>query len=135
MIGTALRAWGFSVVALVVACAGLATLTAGSSSTSLVRLGVAASVLSVFAATMALLMTRRSERTRLRCLIWGGAVPLAVGIVTSVLAGSAGGFGYGILALLPWLVGLPAAVLLGQWLPALRLPALRRRDVGERFRT
>ena len=127
MIRTALRAWGFSAAALLAACAGLATITASTSSTSLVRLGLAASVLSVFAAAVALLMTNRSERTRLRSLVWGGAVPLAVGIGTALVAGSAGGFGYGILALLPWLVGLPAAVLLGRWLPTLPLPTLRRR--------
>ena len=125
--GTALRAWGFSLLALLVACAGLAALTASSSSTSLVRLAVAASVLSVYAATAALLMTNQSERTRLRCLIWGGAVPLAVGIVTALLAGSAGGFGSGLFALLPWMAGMLAAVLLGPWLPTLRLPTLWRR--------
>ena len=133
--GTALRAWGFSVVALLVACAGLATLTSSSSSTSLVRLAVAASVLSVYAATAALLMTKRSERTRLRCLVWGGTVPLAVGIATALLAGSAGGFGSGLLAVLPWLAGVLAAVLLGPWLPTLRLPALRRRHPAERFQS
>ncbi|HEV2930111.1 MAG TPA: hypothetical protein VGW74_15565 [Propionibacteriaceae bacterium] len=131
VMGTALRAWGFSVVALLVACAGLATLTSSSSSTSLVRLAVAASVLSVYAATAALLMTKRSERTRLRCLVWGGTVPLAVGSATSLLAGSAGGFGSGLLAVLPWLAGVLAAVLLGPWVPTLRLPTLRRRH--ERF--
>ena len=133
--GTALRAWGFSVVALLVACAGLATLTSSSASTSLVRLAVAASVLSVYAAMAALLMTKRSERTRLRCLVWGGTVPLAVGIATALLAGSAGGFGSGLLAVLPWLAGVLAAVLLGPWLPTLRLPALRRRRPAERFQT
>lgn len=133
--GTALRAWGFSVVALLVACAGLATLTSSSSSTSLVRLAVAASVLSVYAATAALLMTKRSERTRLRCLVWGGTVPLAVGSATSLLAGSAGGFGSGLLAVLPWLAGVLAAVLLGPWLPTLRLPALGRRHPAERFQS
>jgi hypothetical protein len=128
--GTALRAWGFSAVALLVACAGLSTLTASSSSTSLVRMGVAASVLSIYSATVALLMTRRSERTRLRCLVWGGAVPFAVGIATGLLAGSAAGLGSGLLALLPWLAGVLAAVLLGPWLPSLRLPKLRRRPSG-----
>jgi hypothetical protein len=131
---TAWRAWGFSAIALLVACAGLAALTASSSSTSLVRLGVAACVLSVFAAAVALIMTRRSERTRFRCLVWGGAIPLAVGIATAVLAGSAGGFGYGLFALLPWLVGVLASVPLGRWLPALWLPTLRRRHPAERFR-
>ena len=131
--GTALRAWGFSLLALLVACAGLAALTASSSSTSLVRLAVAASVLSVYAATAALLMTNQSERTRLRCLIWGGAVPLAVGIVTALLAGSAGGFGSGLFALLPWMAGMLAAVLLGPWLPTLHLPRLRRRQPAEQF--
>jgi hypothetical protein len=130
--GTALRAWGFSLVALVVACAGLATLTASSSSTSLVRLGIAASVLSTYTATMALLMTKRSERTRLRSLVWGGAVPLTVGIGTALLAGSAGGFAAGLLALLPWLAGVLAAALLGPWLPTLRLLSLRRRQPTER---
>jgi hypothetical protein len=133
MMRTALRAWGFSAAALFVACAGLATLTASSSSTSLVRLSFAASVLSIFAATVALLMTHRSERTRLRCLIWGGSVPVGIGIATGLLAGSAGGFASGLLALLPWLAGVPAAVLLGPWLPSLQLPALRRRHPAERW--
>ncbi len=132
---TALRAWGFSLVALLVACAGLASFTASSSSTSLGRLAVAAAVLSVFAAAVALIMTRQSERTRLRCLIWGGAVPLAVGIATALLAGSAGGLVAGLLALLPWLAGVLAAVVLGPWLPTLRLPALRRRDRVERLQS
>lgn len=131
--GTAVRAWGFSLVALLVAGAGLATLTASSSSTSLVRLAVAASVLSVYAATVALLMTNQLERTRLRCLVWGGAVPLAVGIATALLAGSAGGLWSGLLALLPWLAGVLAAVLLGPWLPTLRLPTRRHRQPVERF--
>jgi hypothetical protein len=131
--GTALRAWGFSLVALLVACAGLVSFTASSSSMSLGRLAVAAAVLSVFAATVALIMTKRSERTHFSCLVWGGAVPLAVGIATALLAGSAGGFVAGLLALLPWLAGVVAAVVLGPWLPTLRLPALRRRDRVERL--
>ena len=133
--GTALRAWGFSLVALLVACAGLASFTASSSSTSLGRLAVAAAALSVFTAAVALIMTRQSERTRLRCLIWGGTVPLAVGIATALLAGSAGGLVAGLLALLPWLTGVVAAVVLGPWLPTLRLPALRRRDRVERLQS
>ena len=49
-------------------------------------------------------------------------MPVAIGIATAMLAGSAGGFAPGLLALLPWLAGVAAAVLLGPWLPSLRLP-------------
>ena len=80
MIGIGLRAWGFSLVALLAACAGLAAVSASASSTSTVRLSIAAAVLSVFAALVALLITPRDERTRLRSLLWGGLVPLVVGI-------------------------------------------------------
>ena len=133
MIGIALRAWGFSLVALLAACAGLAAVSASATSTSTVRLSIAAAVLSVFAALVALLITPREERTRLRSLLWGGLVPLVVGVGTGLLAGSAGGFVPGLKALLPWLAGVLAAGVLGPLLPAVRLPLLRRRDAADRF--
>jgi hypothetical protein len=128
-----LRAWGFSLVALLAACAGLAAVSASASSTSTVRLSIAAAVLSVFAALVALLITPRDERTRLRSLVWGGLVPLVVGIGTGLLAGSAGGIATGLLALLPWLAGVLVAGLLGPLLPSVRLPLLQRRDAADGF--
>ena len=133
MIRIGLRAWGFSLVALLAACAGLAAVSASASSTSTVRLSIAAAVLSVFAALVALLITPRDERTRLRSLVWGGLVPLVVGIGTGLLAGSAGGIVTGLLALLPWLAGVLVAGLLGPLLPSVRLPLLQRRYAADRF--
>ena len=133
MIRIALRAWGFSLVALVAACAGLAAVSSGAGGTSAVRLSVAAAVLSIFAALVALLITPRDERTRLRSLLWGGLLPLVVGIVTGLLAGSSGGAVSGLLALLPWLAGVLVAGLAGPMLPSVRLPLLRQRDAADRF--
>jgi MFS family permease len=129
MIRIALRAWGFSLVALLAACAGLAVISSSAASTSMVRLGVAAAVLSGLSAAAGLLVTDREQRTRLRSLLWGGLVPLLVGIGTAVLAGSAGGPVLGLLALLPWLSGVVVAAVLGPVLPWVRLPRLRRREV------
>jgi hypothetical protein len=98
-----------------------------------VRLSVAAAVLSIFAALVALLITPRAERTRLRSLLWGGLLPLVIGILTALLAGASGGAVPGLLALLPWLAGVLVAGLLGPMLPSVRLPLLRRRDAADRF--
>ena len=133
MIRIALRAWGFSLVALLAACAGLAAVSSGAAGTSAVRLSVAATVLSIFAALVALLITPREERTRLRSLLWGGLLPLVVGIATGLLAGASGGTGSGLLALLPWLAGVLLAGLVGPMLPSVRLPLLRQRDAVDRF--
>jgi MFS family permease len=129
----ALRAWGFSLAALLAACAGLASVSSSAASTSMTRLSVAAAVLSVFAAVTALLVTPREERTRLLSLLWGGLVPLLVGIGTALLAGSTGGLVPGLLALLPWLAGVLVAGLAGPALPSFRLPRLRRRSEADRF--
>ena len=133
MIRIALRAWGFSLVALLAACAGLASVSSGAAGTSTVRLSVAAAVLSIFAALVALLITPREERTRLRSLLWGGLLPIVVGIVTGLLAGASGGAVPGLLALVPWLAGVLVAGLLGPMLPSVRLRLLRRRDAADRF--
>ena len=129
----ALRAWGFSLVALLAACAGLASVSSSAASTSMTRLSVAATVLSVFAAVAALLVTPRDERTRLLSLLWGGLVPLVIGIGTAVLVASSGGLLLGLLALLPWLAGVLVAGLAGPVLPSFRLPRLRRRSEPDRF--
>jgi uncharacterized membrane protein YfcA len=133
VIRIALRAWGFSLVALLAACAGLAVVSSGAAGASAVRLSVAAAVLSIFAALVALLITPREERTRMRSLLWGGLLPLVVGIVTGLLAGASGGAGSGVLAMLPWLAGVLLAGLVGPMLPSLRLPLLRQRDAAHRF--
>jgi hypothetical protein len=125
VIWTTLRAWGLSVLALLAASAGMSVLTASSSSTSPVRMDIAAAVLSIYAAAIGLLLTERVERTRLRCLLWGGTVPVLVGVGTAALVVATAGAGAGLLALLPWLAGALAAWGLGLYLPELRLPRLR----------
>jgi hypothetical protein len=121
---TTLRAWGTSLLALVVAGAGLFALASSSTTTSLLRMAVAAGVLSVFVSAAGVLVTPAEGRTRLRCLAWAG-LPLVVGAATAFLvAGDAGPVG-ALEALLPWLVGPVAAAFLGSRLPALRLPTRR----------
>lgn len=128
MIRTALRAWGLSLAALLAAGAGLSAVSASASGTTLLRLSIAAAVLSVFAALVALLTTERDDRTWWRCLIWGGAVPLAVGLATGGLAATAeGSLAAGALALAPWLAGVLAAAGLGRWLPTLGIAVPWRR--------
>jgi hypothetical protein len=125
MIWTTVRAWGLAVLALLAASAGMSVLTASSSSTSLVRMDIAAAVLSIYAAAIGLLLTERAERTRLRCLLWGGTVPVLVGLGTAALVVATAGAVAGLLAFLPWLTGALAAWGLGPYLPELRLPRFR----------
>lgn len=117
-----LRAWVVAVLALLAAGAGVSALSGGAASSSLLRLGFAAAVLSVYAAVAALVTTRRESRTPLRCAVWGGAVPLAVGVVTLLLVAARAGAVAGAVNASPWLLGVLAAVLLGPWLPAFRWP-------------
>jgi hypothetical protein len=119
-----LRAWGLAVLSLVAAGAGMSVLTASSSTTSPVRMDIAAAVLSAYTAAIGLLLTERAERTRLRCLLWGGTVPVLVGVGTAALVVAIAGPGAGMLALLPWLTGALAAWGLGPYVPELRLPRL-----------
>jgi hypothetical protein len=122
---TTLRAWGLAVLALLAASAGMSVLTASSSSTSVVRMDIAAAVLSIYAAAIGLVLTERAARTRLRCLLWGGTVPALVGLGTAALVAATAGAVAGLMALLPWLTGALAAWGLGPYLPELRLPRLR----------
>jgi hypothetical protein len=125
VIWTTVRAWGLAALALLAASAGMSVLTTSSSSTSVVRMDVAAAVLSIYAAAIGLLLTDRAARTRLRCLLWGGTVPVLVGVGTAALVAATAGAMAGLLAMLPWLTGALAAWGLGPYLPELRLPRFR----------
>jgi hypothetical protein len=125
VIWTTVRAWGLAALALLAASAGMSVLTASSSSTSVVRMDIAAAVLSIYAAAIGLLLTERAARTRLRCLLWGGTVPVLVGVGTAALVAATAGAMAGLLAMLPWLTGALAAWGLGPYLPELRLPRFR----------
>lgn len=122
------RAWVAALVALLAAGAGLSALSSGSPTTSPLRLGVAAGVLSGYAAAVALVSTRRSDRTRPRCLLWGATVPWAVGVVNAVLVGPAAGATAAGTSALPWFVGAAVVSAIGPVLPSLRLPSRLRRS-------
>lgn len=124
MIARTARAWLAAALALLVAAAGMSALTTSSSSSSLVRIGVAAGVLSAYAAAVAIVTTPRTERTPLRCLLWGTGVPLVVAGSNLVLVAPLVGMGQALLSALPWLLGAGLVSLLGPVLPSLRLPAV-----------
>jgi len=127
----AVRAWVAAVAGLALAGAGVTSLAAGSTVTSLARMAAAAGVLAAYTAVVALIATPRAERTWLRCLWWGGLVPGVVAILTTVLVTTQSGLGPGIGYGLPWLLGAVPVCLAGRWLPALPpLPRLRRRTDG-----
>lgn len=128
MRSTAVRAWLVAVVAVGLAGAGVTSLAAGSAVTSLTRMSVAAGVLAAYTALVALLVTPRDERTWVRCVAWGGLVPLLIAVVTGVLVTGRVGLAPGVLAALPWLVGAVPICLAGPWLPGLPRLSLRRRD-------
>lgn len=119
MRAVAIRAWLVAIVALALAGAGITSLAAGSTVTSLSRMAVAGGVLAAYTATVALLVTPRAERTLARCLWWGGLVPGVVAVVTTVLVTSQAGFAPGVVSGLPWLVGAVPVCALGRHLPAL----------------
>ena len=127
MIRLTLLAWLVSGSALALACVGVATVTAGSPVTSLARMALAAAVLAAYTAAVGILVTRRNSRTRRRCLMWGAAVPAAVGLITAAAVTTAAGIGPGLLSALPWLGGALLVAALGPRLPELRLPAWARR--------
>lgn len=122
------RAWLIAAVALCAAAAGMVSLIAGNSVVSTTRMGVAAAVLAAYAAAVAIVFTDRAERTRLRCLVWGVAVPLLVGVVNAVLVVPAGGAGRALVTALPWLIGAVLVSIFGPSLPGVRAPAFLRRN-------
>lgn len=128
MSSIAVRAWLVALVGLALAGAGVTSLAAGSTVTSLTRMAIAAAVLSAYTALVALIVTPRAERTARRCLWWGGLVPGMVAIATAVLVAASSGLLRGLLYASPWLLGALVVCLAGPWLPALPpLPRLRRR--------
>lgn len=122
------RAWVVAVLALVAAGAGMSSLAGGTSTTSPLRIGLAAGVLSAYAATAAVVVTSRMKRTRVRCLFWGGTIPVLVGLVNAALVIPRAGLLPGAISALPWLTGALLAWIVGPWLPTLRLPTWGRRD-------
>ncbi len=126
MIRLTLRVWVVSALALAAASAGVAALAADSPVTSLARMALAAAVLAAYTAAIGIVVTRRSVRTRRRCLLWGAAVPSAVGLISATQVTAAAGIGYGLLSALPWLGGALLVSVLGPLLPELRLPSWLR---------
>ena len=116
--------WGLSLITLVAAAGGLSALTAGSTSTSLPRMAGAAAVLSLVSGFSGLLLAPRAQRSRGRCLLWGGAVSVLVGLGTALLVAGAAGPLAALWAALPWLAGPLLVWSAGPWLPAMRLPSL-----------
>jgi hypothetical protein len=118
----ALRAWAAGVAALLAAGTGVASLAAGGTAVSAPRAALAAAVLSVFTATLAVVVTDKAVRTPVRCLVWGGTVPVLVAVANAVSVSVEAGLARGVLTSLPWLVGLGVATF-GSQLPGLRLPS------------
>lgn len=130
---TQFRAWSVSLLALAAASAGMAALATGTTVTSAGRMSFAAAVLSSYCSFAGLLVTRRDDRTRRRCLIWGGLVPFLVGLGTAAYVIGPAGPGAAVLAGLPWLAGPVLCVTLGPAVPELRRPRwLRRNDLPAR---
>lgn len=128
MIKQTARAWGLAVLALFAAAAGMVSLIAGNSVVSTPRMAAAAGVLAAYAAAVAVVVTDRAERTRLRCLVWGATVPALVGVANAALVVATAGVGRALLTAVPWLVGSLLVSAFGPALPGIRLPAwLRRR--------
>lgn len=127
MVAQTTRAWVAAAVALLAAGAGMSALSSGSPTTSPLTLGIAAGVLSGYAAATALVLTRRSDRTWRRCAWWGVTVPWLVGGVNAALVAEAAGAVPALLSAVPWLVGAAAVSALGPVLPSLGLPRWLRR--------
>jgi hypothetical protein len=128
LIHNTVRAGLSAAVGLVIATAGMSSIASGASPTSPLRISVAAGILSVYASLVAIMVTDRGLRTRPSCLLWGGLVPLLVGVANVVLVALSSGLVTGLISGVPWLAGPLLVTAVGPRLPAVRRPAwLRRR--------
>lgn len=121
--------WPFVIgaAALIAAGLGLSRWVAGSGPSAQTEFGVAAGILSLYTAVVSLLATDRDERTIVRSLLWGGAVPVLVGALTAWAVITQTHRPSSLLAALPWLAGPAASIPLGLVLPDfLRFGAWRR---------
>ncbi|GAA1825235.1 hypothetical protein GCM10009714_03660 [Microlunatus capsulatus] len=98
----------------------VSALAAGGGELTPLRAALAAAVLAVGVGAVSVVVTDRGTRTRLRCLLWGGLVPLLAGAGTAALVGPVAGPAAAAAGALPWLAGLLPA-LVGPALPQLRL--------------
>lgn len=117
MIRNLLLGWAGGLGSLIIAGAGMSATLSGSATTDPVRLSFAAMVLGCYAALVGVIVTERADRTRLRCVLWGGGVPIMVGWLTTIVVTVDAGVSSGLLAGSPWLVGPLLVILIGRRLP------------------
>lgn len=117
MIRNLLIGWTASLLSLIIAGAGMSATLTGSATTDQVRLGFAAALLGTYAALVGVIFTDREARTRLRCLLWGGGVPVLIGWLTMIVVTADAGPGVGIPAGAPWLAGPALITVIGPRLP------------------
>lgn len=110
--------WAAALVSLIIAGAGMSATLSGSATTEPVRLSFAAALLGCYAALVGVVVTERADRTRLRCVLWGGGIPILVGWLTAVVVAADAGPAAGLLAGAPWLAGPLLVALIGRRLPA-----------------
>lgn len=85
MIRNLLLGWGAGLGSLIIAGAGMSATLSGSATTDPLRLSFAAVVLGGYAALVGVIVTERTDRTWLRCLVWGGGVPIMIGWLTTIV--------------------------------------------------
>ncbi|QDP96624.1 hypothetical protein FOE78_12510 [Microlunatus elymi] len=122
------RCWPFVVglLGVIIAGAGLDRALAGGSAAS-AQFGIAAAVLSVYTTAICLLATDRDDRTLPATLVWGGALPIVIGLATVLIVIMNTHAVSALLTGLPWLLGPLLSVPLSRVLPDfLRYPPWRR---------
>jgi hypothetical protein len=117
MIKNLLAGWTAALLALIIAGAGMSATLSGSATTDPVRLSFAAILLSCYAALVGTVLTERTDRTWLRCLVWGGGIPILVAWLTMIVVAADAGPLAGTLAGAPWLAGPLLVALIGRRLP------------------